>query len=131
MSFGFGFFLVLIGWPFIGMIAESYGLIALFRFVQFSSVVPVDHPLVFFYVSVMKQRHLGDFYLTAGTNFLHSGFWPTAAVYLQRSPAFGWIFQHPFVTSVRSQFRTHINSSHALFVLRAFFLLLCLFKFCS
>jgi len=31
---------------------------------------------------------------------LLSGFWPTAAVYLQKSPSFGWIFHHPFVTSV-------------------------------
>ncbi|KAL5659340.1 hypothetical protein ACJX0J_032503, partial [Zea mays] len=56
--FGFGFFLVLIGWPVSGMLVESYGFITLF-----------------------------------------SGFWPTAAVYLQKSPSFGWIFHHPLVTS--------------------------------
>ncbi|XP_051131297.1 vesicle transport protein GOT1-like [Andrographis paniculata] len=28
---------------------------------------------------------------------LFSGFWPTLAVFLQRIPAIGWLFQHPFV----------------------------------
>nr|BAC79630.1 NFkB activating protein-like [Oryza sativa Japonica Group] len=60
IAFGIGFFLVLIGWPFFGMLAEAYGFVKLFR-----------------------------------------GFWPTAAVYLQKSPTFGWIFHHPLVTSVR------------------------------
>ncbi|CAL5085405.1 unnamed protein product [Urochloa decumbens] len=64
ISFGFGFFLVLIGWPALGMMVESYGFIVLF-----------------------------------------SGFWPTAAVYLQKSPSFGWIFHHPFVTSLITRFR--------------------------
>ncbi|CAL5083853.1 unnamed protein product [Urochloa decumbens] len=64
ISFGFGFFLVLIGWPALGMMVESYGFIMLF-----------------------------------------SGFWPTAAVYLQKSPSFGWIFHHPFVTSLITRFR--------------------------
>uniref|UniRef100_A0A0E0AM62 Vesicle transport protein n=1 Tax=Oryza glumipatula TaxID=40148 RepID=A0A0E0AM62_9ORYZ len=58
IAFGIGFFLVLIGWPFFGMLAEAYGFVKLFR-----------------------------------------GFWPTAAVYLQKSPTFGWIFHHPLVTS--------------------------------
>lgn len=62
--FGFGFFLVLIGWPVSGMLVESYGFITLF-----------------------------------------SGFWPTAAVYLQKSPSFGWIFHHPLVTSLITRFR--------------------------
>lgn len=31
--FGFGFFLVLIGWPVLGMLVESYGFITLFRLV--------------------------------------------------------------------------------------------------
>lgn len=64
ISFGFGFFLVLIGWPALGMMVESYGFIMLF-----------------------------------------SGFWPTAAVYLQKSPSFGWIFHHPFLTSLITRFR--------------------------
>ncbi|KAI3905589.1 hypothetical protein MKX01_036498, partial [Papaver californicum] len=58
ISFGIGFFLVLIGWPLMGMILEAYGFIVLF-----------------------------------------SGFWPTLAVFLQRIPILGWIFQQPFVTS--------------------------------
>lgn len=33
-------------------------------------------------------------------HFFHSGFWPTLAVFLQRIPIFGWLFQQPFVTSV-------------------------------
>ncbi|OVA13737.1 Vesicle transport protein [Macleaya cordata] len=59
ISFGLGFFLVLIGWPIMGMILEAYGFIVLF-----------------------------------------SGFWPTLAVFLQRIPILGWIFQQPFVTSI-------------------------------
>lgn len=31
-----------------------------------------------------------------------SGFWPTLVVFLQRIPIIGWIFQQPFVTSVRT-----------------------------
>ncbi|XP_028087172.1 vesicle transport protein GOT1-like isoform X2 [Camellia sinensis] len=58
VSFGVGFFFVLIGWPMIGMIVETYGFIVLF-----------------------------------------SGFWPTLAVFLQRLPLVGWVFQQPFVTS--------------------------------
>ncbi|KAA8520402.1 hypothetical protein F0562_014658 [Nyssa sinensis] len=58
ISFGVGFFFVLIGWSIIGMIVETYGLFVLF-----------------------------------------SGFWPTLAVFLQRLPIFGWVFQLPFVTS--------------------------------
>ncbi|WOL17316.1 hypothetical protein Cni_G26107 [Canna indica] len=42
ISFGVGFFLVLIGWPVIGMIMESYGFIILFR-----------HSLVDYYVSLV------------------------------------------------------------------------------
>ncbi|KAF8668630.1 hypothetical protein HU200_051806 [Digitaria exilis] len=64
IAFGFGFFLVLIGWPALGMMVESYGFIMLF-----------------------------------------SGFWPTAAVYLQKSPSIGWIFHHPVVTSLITRFR--------------------------
>ncbi|CAL5061842.1 unnamed protein product [Urochloa decumbens] len=81
ISFGFGFFLVLIGWPALGMMVESYGFIMLF-----------------------------------------SGFWPTAAVYLQKSPSFGWIFHHPFVTSVRSSCTTKkLKSVSCAFPLVLFF----------
>ncbi|MCL7025611.1 hypothetical protein MKW94_015785 [Papaver nudicaule] len=64
ISFGIGFFLVLIGWPLMGMILEAYGFIVLF-----------------------------------------SGFWPTLAVFLQRIPILGWIFQQPFVTSFMDKYR--------------------------
>ncbi|TVU47986.1 hypothetical protein EJB05_07604, partial [Eragrostis curvula] len=64
ISFGAGFFLVLIGWPFIGMLLEAYGFVVLF-----------------------------------------SGFWPTLAVFLQRIPIIGWIFQQPFVTSFLDRYR--------------------------
>ncbi|KAG8079899.1 hypothetical protein GUJ93_ZPchr0007g4482 [Zizania palustris] len=64
ISFGVGFLLVLIGWPFFGILLETYGFVVLFR-----------------------------------------GFWPTAAVYLQKSSTFGWIFHHPLVTSVLTRFR--------------------------
>ncbi|VAI08516.1 unnamed protein product [Triticum turgidum subsp. durum] len=64
ISFGAGFFLVLIGWPFFGMLLEAYGFIVLF-----------------------------------------SGFWPTLAVFLQRIPILGWIFQQPFVTSFLDRYR--------------------------
>ncbi|KDP42835.1 hypothetical protein JCGZ_23777 [Jatropha curcas] len=59
ISFGVGFFFVVIGWPVIGMILEAYGFIILF-----------------------------------------SGFWPTLAVFLQRIPILGWVFQQPFVRSI-------------------------------
>ncbi|KAL3567534.1 hypothetical protein D5086_030185 [Populus alba] len=58
ISFGAGFFFVVIGWPVIGMILESYGFIVLF-----------------------------------------SGFWPTLAVFIQKIPILGWVFQQPFVRS--------------------------------
>lgn len=64
ISFGAGFFLVLIGWPFFGMLLEAYGFVVLF-----------------------------------------SGFWPTLAVFLQRIPILGWIFQQPFVTSFLDRYR--------------------------
>ncbi|KAF8379143.1 hypothetical protein HHK36_028572 [Tetracentron sinense] len=64
ISFGTGFFLVLIGWPIMGMILEAYGFIVLF-----------------------------------------SGFWPTLAVFLQRIPILGWVFQQPFVTSFFDRYR--------------------------
>lgn len=35
ISFGIGFFFVIIGWPVIGMAAETYGFIILFRFVRY------------------------------------------------------------------------------------------------
>ncbi|KAG4195968.1 hypothetical protein ERO13_A06G141233v2 [Gossypium hirsutum] len=59
ISFGVGFFFVVIGWPIIGMVLEAYGFIVLF-----------------------------------------SGFWPTLAVFLQRIPIVGWLFQQPYIRSV-------------------------------
>lgn len=32
--------------------------------------------------------------------YCHSGFWPTLAVFLQRIPVIGWLFQQPFISSV-------------------------------
>ncbi|KAJ6908537.1 hypothetical protein NC651_018820 [Populus alba x Populus x berolinensis] len=64
ISFGAGFFFVVIGWPVIGMILEAYGFIVLF-----------------------------------------SGFWPTLAVFVQRIPIFGWVFQQPFVRSFFDRYR--------------------------
>ncbi|CAN6459520.1 unnamed protein product [Victoria cruziana] len=64
IAFGLGFFLVLIGWPIMGMILESYGFIVLF-----------------------------------------SGFWPTLAVFLQRIPVIGWLFQQPFISSFLDRYR--------------------------
>ncbi|RZB42322.1 Vesicle transport protein GOT1 isoform A [Glycine soja] len=61
ISFGIGFFILILGWPILGMIVESYGFIVLF-----------------------------------------SGFWPTLAVFLQKIPVLGWLFQQPFVRSVSS-----------------------------
>ncbi|KAL1827137.1 hypothetical protein DCAR_0206296 [Daucus carota subsp. sativus] len=58
ISFGFGFFFVIIGWPIIGMILEAYGFVVLF-----------------------------------------SGFWPTLAVFVQKIPIIGWLFQQPFIRS--------------------------------
>jgi hypothetical protein len=55
------------------------------------------------------NRNIWALYLTV-SEIPHSGFWPTAAVYLQKSPSFGWIFHHPLVTSVWSSYEL-INSS--------------------
>ncbi|KAM2111936.1 hypothetical protein COP2_013496 [Malus domestica] len=64
ISFGIGFFFVIIGWPIIGMILEAYGFIVLF-----------------------------------------SGFWPTLAVFLQKIPVLGWLFQQPYVRSLFDRYR--------------------------
>ncbi|RVX14405.1 Vesicle transport protein GOT1 [Vitis vinifera] len=63
ISFGVGFFFVIIGWPILGMMLEAYGFIVLF-----------------------------------------SGFWPTLAVFLQKIPFLGWVFQQPFVRSEAMDF---------------------------
>ncbi|TYI68687.1 hypothetical protein E1A91_D08G106500v1 [Gossypium mustelinum] len=34
---------------------------------------------------------------------LFSGFWPTLAVFLQRIPIVGWLFQQPYIRSVRRE----------------------------
>ncbi|KAG4906598.1 hypothetical protein JHK85_056053 [Glycine max] len=64
ISFGIGFFILILGWPILGMIVESYGFIVLF-----------------------------------------SGFWPTLAVFLQKIPVLGWLFQQPFVRSLLDRYR--------------------------
>ncbi|KAL7154324.1 hypothetical protein ABFS83_04G226600 [Erythranthe nasuta] len=64
VSFGIGFFFVIIGWPIIGMIVETYGFVVLF-----------------------------------------SGFWPTLAVFLQKVPVIGWVFQQPFIRSFFDRYR--------------------------
>ncbi|XP_073316950.1 vesicle transport protein GOT1-like [Primulina huaijiensis] len=64
VSFVVGFFLVIIGWPVLGMIVESYGFVVLF-----------------------------------------SGFWPTVAVFLQKIPVIGWLFQQPFVRTFIDRYR--------------------------
>ncbi|KAK7277162.1 hypothetical protein RIF29_18313 [Crotalaria pallida] len=64
ISFGIGFFILIIGWPILGMIVEAYGFIVLF-----------------------------------------SGFWPTLAVFIQKVPVLGWIFQQPFVRSLFDRYR--------------------------
>ncbi|WOH11501.1 hypothetical protein DCAR_0830988 [Daucus carota subsp. sativus] len=64
ISFGVGFFLVVIGWPILGMMLEAYGFIILF-----------------------------------------SGFWPTLAVFVQKIPIIGWVFQQPFIRSFFDRYR--------------------------
>ncbi|XP_075489426.1 vesicle transport protein GOT1-like [Primulina tabacum] len=64
VSFVVGFFLVIIGWPVLGMIVESYGFVVLF-----------------------------------------SGFWPTVAVFMQKIPVIGWLFQQPFVRTFIDRYR--------------------------
>ncbi|KAL8104159.1 hypothetical protein AgCh_028409 [Apium graveolens] len=64
ISFGAGFFLVVIGWPILGMMLETYGFIILF-----------------------------------------SGFWPTLAVFVQKIPIIGWVFQQPFIRSFIDRYR--------------------------
>ncbi|KAF5795812.1 putative vesicle transport protein, Got1/SFT2 [Helianthus annuus] len=64
VSFGVGFFFVIIGWPVIGMVLETYGFIILF-----------------------------------------SGFWPTLAVFVQKIPVIGWVFQQPFIRSFFDRYR--------------------------
>ncbi|KAL6191437.1 hypothetical protein ACLB2K_037828 [Fragaria x ananassa] len=64
ISFGVGFFFVLIGWPIVGMLLEAYGFVVLF-----------------------------------------SGFWPTLAVFLQKIPILGWVFQQPYVRSFFDRYR--------------------------
>jgi len=82
------------------MMVESYGFIMLFRL-----VISLKLLLYYFagcwqsiFLLHMKLKQLGI--VSDPFCILLSGFWPTAAVYLQKSPSFGWIFHHPFVTSV-------------------------------
>lgn len=64
ISFGLGFFLIVIGWPIFGMMLEAYGFVVLF-----------------------------------------SGFWPTLAVFMQRIPILGWLFQQPYIRSFFDRYR--------------------------
>ncbi|KAL9314674.1 hypothetical protein ACSQ67_020126 [Phaseolus vulgaris] len=64
ISFGIGFFILILGWPILGMIVESYGFIVLF-----------------------------------------SGFWPTLAVFIQKIPVLGWLFQQPYIRSLLDRYR--------------------------
>ncbi|KAL4282395.1 hypothetical protein GQ457_03G029490 [Hibiscus cannabinus] len=36
---------------------------------------------------------------------LFSGFWPTLAVFLQRIPILGWLFQQPYIRSLLERYR--------------------------
>lgn len=86
ISFGAGFFLIVIGWPIVGMILEAYGFIILFRYAK-----PNKHCfteiLLFSFAGVAD----GDF---------RSGFWPTLSVFVQKIPILGWIFRQPLLRSV-------------------------------
>ncbi|EPS60774.1 hypothetical protein M569_14027, partial [Genlisea aurea] len=42
---------------------------------------------------------------TYGFFVLFSGFWPTLAVFLQKIPVVGWLFQHPLFRSFFDRFR--------------------------
>lgn len=94
ISFGIGFFFVVIGWPILGMILEAYGFIVLFRF-EFHNI----------------YGHMGFLWLAICFSFVQhywlntycSGFWPTLAVFLQRIPILGWLFQQPYIRSVCSE----------------------------
>lgn len=89
ISYAVGFFLVLIGWPLIGMLVETYGFVLLFRFGWFSPKA----------IGTCQIKVL----LVANEDNMQicSGFWPTLVVFLQRLPFLGWVFRQPFVTSVR------------------------------
>lgn len=86
ISFGLGFFFVVIGWPIFGMILETYGFIVLFRSIR------IFHAFIFI--------HLLHIIQVANGIFMCSGFWPTLAVFIQRIPILGWVFQLPLVRSV-------------------------------
>lgn len=86
ISFGSGFFFVVIGWPILGMILEAYGFIVLFRCDKFL--------VLYFHSRVILYLH-GYWW-----GLFCSGFWPTLSVFLQRIPILGWVFQQPFIRSV-------------------------------
>lgn len=54
--------------------------------------------------------------------FFYSGFWPTLAVFMQKIPILGWLFQQPYVRSVcltlSLSLSLHFNSSKHLFILK-------------
>lgn len=92
VSFLVGFFLVIIGWPILGMIVEAYGFIVLFRY---SASYPCKIVLVLTLVSSVLSLEVLIIYL-----LICSGFWPTLTVFLQKMPIVGWLFQQPFIRSV-------------------------------
>ncbi|KAG5540040.1 hypothetical protein RHGRI_020318 [Rhododendron griersonianum] len=121
ISFGVGFFFVIVGWPVLGMILEAYGFIVLFRFTIFSfhdficsfllsleqcEIVPhkseeqVLQGAERRQQTVFKRRRgkgqgMGFGKIIKGV--LSFGFWPTVSVFIQKIPVLGWVFQQPFV----------------------------------
>ncbi|KAK9059264.1 hypothetical protein SSX86_021883 [Deinandra increscens subsp. villosa] len=92
ISFGIGFFFVIIGWPVIGMAAEAYGFIILFRFLD----------------AFMKRLRLYCYRINIWLLTMYifcSGFWPTLSVFVQKIPVIGWVFQQPFIRSFLDRYR--------------------------
>ncbi|QHN92767.1 uncharacterized protein DS421_17g586760 [Arachis hypogaea] len=53
-----------------------------------------------FLILIMGWPILGMIIEAYGFIVLFSGFWPTLAVFLQKIPILGWLFQQPYVRSV-------------------------------
>ncbi|KAL6349305.1 hypothetical protein AAG906_033961 [Vitis piasezkii] len=58
----------------------------------------------FFFV-IIGWPILGMMLEAYGFIVLFSGFWPTLAVFLQKIPFLGWVFQQPFVRSFFDKYR--------------------------
>ncbi|PKU79411.1 vesicle transport protein GOT1-like [Dendrobium catenatum] len=58
-----------------------------------------------FFLVLIGWPIFGMIFETYGFMVLFSGFWPTIAVFLQRLPIIGWIFQQPFITSLFDRYR--------------------------